>query len=554
MISEEVLRDLKKDTDALKERILKKQNKTIRMISELDNILMFNSEIAIDLLEKKESPEENEKALDMIIEAMHRAITQLKETEKNDRELIREILTGIRKLMIVNGNSLTSFLDPTTVTRIRNRIAKALVRERYRKVLNTFLSLTTGVVKLIWKNVSKLLLLLIGRYKRIKELTGIEATPEDVTEHIAHLLKESEALFSKLPYIFQKLYENKPVVDNRLFVMRKKEIGELSKQYQNFKNGHPSKVMIFGETGSGKTSLLYFTQNMLLRNEKVINITFEHTIPDKNKLIGILAAGFNLPDCRTLDDLKRQLNLLPGPVYLICENLHNLYLKKMGGFEILQEFLLLMNHTQKKVFWIVSCNKYSWEYLQIVAGVKLHFTKVIDLGNLNAEEIENVIVKRQRISGYQVIYTPAPEDLVSKTYKKCKTPQAKQNYLHDRFYKRLAFASGGNLMVAMQLSLKAIEKVEKDYLIVNVAVKVDSNFLTTLSEESLFYLTALLQHGELCVEEYSIIFNTTIEQASLVVNSLTDKGILNENEGNYKIHPYLLRPIVQVLLNKNLLV
>ncbi len=553
IIKEEILQDLKKDVELIKERITRKQNKTIRNISELDNILVYNSEMAIEHLQKSDDKEEQLKAINMIVEAIQRVITLLNESEKNDTALVNEVTESMKKLAQVSGTSLTSFLDPETVSSIRNRITKAMAREQFRKVLFSGLTFLSKYVQIVWKFILRIFSMLLGRYHKIKEMAGIETVSEDVTEHIAHILRESELLFEKLPHIFQKLYENKPVADNRLFVMRKKEIESINKQYRNFKDSHAAKVMIYGETGSGKTSLLNFMRNNILKKERVIDITIDKTITTTSELVSIISQAFEIENVSNTSELAKHLNKLQEPVVLICENFHNLYLRTVGGFGLLNDFLLLMNQTQKKIFWIVTGNKYSWDYLQVVAEIKPHFTRVIDLGNLNAEEIENVITKRQRISGYQVKYRPSLADKEMKAFKKCKTPKDKQKFLAKKFFSRLATASGGNLMVAMQLSLQAIEKVEKDYLIVNADVKVDSSFLNALSEESFYVLTALLQHGVLSIKQTATIFNMKLDNATLIMNSLCDKSIILENEGHYKIHPYLFRPVVQVLTNKNLL-
>ncbi len=553
IIKEEILQDLSKDVESIKTRISSKQNKTIRNISEFDNILVFNSELAIEHLQKHENHEEHQKAINMIVEAINRVIALLNESEKNDRQLVEEVTENIKKLALVSGTSLTSFLDPATVSSIRSRITKAMAREQYRKVLFSGLSFVKKYIKIVWDFIFNILSLLMGRYHKIKEMAGIETASEDVHEHIAHLLRESELLFEKLPYIFQKLYENNPVTDNRLFVMRKKEIEAINNQYNNFKNSHPAKVMVYGETGSGKTSLLNFMRNMVFKKEKVVSVTIDRTILSEVELTEVLTKAFELENISNLSELANQLLKLEQKIVLICENFNNLYLRTVDGFKLLNDFILLMNRTQKNVFWIVTGNKYSWDYLQVVSNVKPHFTKVIDLGNLNVEEIKNVITKRQRISGYQVIYTPSEDDVNSKAYKKCKSSKEKQNYLEQKFFTRLAAASGGNLMVAMQLSLQAIQKVEKDYLIVSSGVKVDSAFLNALSEESLFVLTALLQHGVLTIKQTATIFNMKIETATLIINSLCDKSIIVDEDGHFKIHPYLFRPVVQILTTKNLL-
>lgn len=78
----------------------------------------------------------------------------------------------------------------------------------------------------------------------------------------------------------------------------------------------------------------------------------------------------------------------------------------------------LMSRTSKRVFWVGSYTIHSWEYLKKTVGTSEHFIKEIQLAKFNGETLDEVIFKRNNLSGYKIKFEPSRESRNSKSFQK----------------------------------------------------------------------------------------------------------------------------------------
>ena len=79
--------------------------------------------------------------------------------------------------------------------------------------------------------------------------------------------------FKTLPFVYQRLFEIKPLEDKRFYFGRDLEMKELSKAFNNWQSGKFSPTVIVGEKGSGSTTLInFFTENLSDRLIKLLGV------------------------------------------------------------------------------------------------------------------------------------------------------------------------------------------------------------------------------------------------------------------------------------------
>jgi hypothetical protein len=266
-----------------------------------------------------------------------------------------------------------------------------------------------------------------------------------------------------------------------------------------------------------------------------------------------LSDAFKSEQVTTFEELERLIQDLEGRTIFKFENIQNLFIRTVNGFDFLEKFLLFISKTQSKILWIISCSLYGWEYLDKVLKISKFFSKVIYLETQSTVEMENTILKRHRVSGYNFSFE-VPEDVKKlKKFKKLKTEYEKNEFLKERFFKQLAELSVGNIRVSILFWLSAIHKIEKDKLILSSKIEFDHTFLYSLPAEDFFTLAAIIQHENLLTADHARVFNQSLQKSDLLLNRLFNVGLLQQNERGYYIHPFLYRPVVRALKSKNML-
>ena len=113
--------------------------------------------------------------------------------------------------------------------------------------------------------------------------------------------------------------------------------------------------------------------------------------------------------------------------------------------------------------------------------------------------------------------------------------------------------SSGNITIAILYWLLSVKQIKNDKLTLSPAFEFDFSFLQQMHIEDLLTFAALLQHETLSAIEHSQVFRQDLQKSQLSLNRLMNKGILVKTEEGYKIHYFLYRPIVRILLNKNIM-
>ena len=172
---------------------------------------------------------------------------------------------------------------------------------------------------------------------------------------------------------------------------------------------------------------------------------------------------------------------------------------------------------------------------------------------MNDENIEQLIERRHKASGYGLNFMTSAKFDRNRSYRKLKSDDDRQVFLRNYFFKNLAEDSNGNIKVAMQLWLSAINKVEDEDIYINTELNSDYRILQNLTNDENFTLAAFVQHEYLTVKEHAKIFHQSEEISELMINRLYKKGILDLIKNNYVINTFIYRPIIKNLTLKNIL-
>lgn len=523
-----------------------------RKISSIDQIVEYNLEAAIDMLDP-ESSNESGQAHKVAVSGLERTLSNLDNINDDLNTFLNNATIKIAEIASDLQQDIQKLGDNEHILQLKIRIARAQTKEQLIKFRTIIWQYIKTLIPKIWRITLKAIRRIRTSYRKVQKLSGLASVADQNEYAIFDFISEYKNKFKRLPFIYQRLFNTEPLDDQRFFIGRDKQFNKIKSAFERFKSGQPASIAIIGEKGNGKTSLVYFATQDVLAGQKIHSIDFQRSVYNEEELIQFLKEAFSIKNVISFEALIEELNKIEDKHILILENLHNLFLRTIDGFKAIERLFLMMSKLQEKFFWLITSGLYGWEYLDKVINISDYFHHIIELTSLDDGDIRQLIEMRHKASGYGLKFMTSEKFNRNRSYRKIKSENDKQAFLSDYFFKNLAEDSNGNIKVAMQLWLSAIDKIEEEDIYINMEFYFDHQILLNLTHDENFTLAAFIQHEYLTIKEHAKIFHQSEETSDLMINHLHKKGILDLNGNNYVINTLIYRPIIKNLKFKNIL-
>jgi hypothetical protein len=518
-------------------------------LTEIDHISDFNVESALNLLE---SENDIEKSKTIAVEGLDRAVKKVFEI-KNRLDNLSIIFDSELSSAASDFNSdLKSLTQTEKIFNIKLNLAKAKALERSKQVRKK-------VIQNIKNALPQLLLLAKKGYgitkesfQKARELIGLAPTAKVIASEVSDYLAETQIAIHRLPFVYQRLFEVKPLNDARFFFGRESELSKLNKALTNWEKEKFASTIIVGEKGSGATSLINFFIGNNAEQYEIIKSSLLEPIPDQGSFFNFLSGILKVEKFKSVKEIIEYLNTLPAKKIIIVENLQRLFLRRVDGFIVLKTFFEIMSKTNKNIFWISTSTIYGWIYLDKTIQAFDYFGYVINLTKLNDEQITSLVSKRHRVSGYNIEYLADDEIQKSKTFKKL-SDEEKQPYVKKKYFEELNKFAQSNISLALIFWLRSAKEIINDEIKIGSPPDLDYSFLSNLSNDKVFALSVLLLHDGLREEDYANIFDVSLDKSRLLFLLMHDDGIIVKQNNLYMINPLLYRQIVGLLKSKNII-
>ena len=530
-----------------------KTEKIIRNISEIDQIVEYNIDAALNLLEKDREEVPIGKIINVEIEGLERAgnhieniIKQFEEIQNFSREKLHTITRDFE-------TALDDLTDNEKILELKIKLARAKTKEKINKYRNLIWKSLIRAVPAGLSFVKNLLKRLYDRYTKLRKIAGLEPAPDRIEYALTKYLNETTESIESLPYVYQRLFRIEPLTDIRFFEGHFTELEELKASFNAWQNGENSSTALIGEKGSGKTTLLNFAKEKFYQNFPVVKYNFNETIYSTDELFSNLKDIFDFDNINNLDDLEEIILRDSKKQIIIIENLHNLFIRTVDGFNALERFLLFILRTCKKIYWVATCSIYSWHYLDKILNISKFFQRSVTLKNLSHEDIEKIILKRHQISGFELEFSQPEKLNKHRKFKKLRTEETRQLFLKDILLDNINTLAGGNITAALLFWLRSIIEVRKEKIVLTPEINFDYSFLYKLSEEELFSLSAIILHEAITIDQHAKVFHQDLKNSTLLLKRMLNSGILIEKGSGFQVHPFLYKLVVNMLKSKNIL-
>jgi len=388
-----------------------------------------------------------------------------------------------------------------------------------------------------------------NKYFNLRNLLGISYEKEPISTELSNYLSFTRQAIGRLPVMYQKLFENSPLTDERFFIPREYEMEQLVAAQESWRNGNFAPTCLVGEQGSGATTIFNFFTSSFRGELEVGHHIVTETKHEEKEFLDFFRLVFPDFEFERLDELIEQINRTAKRKIVILENIHHFFIRKNGAFGNLFRLFRLMSQTNHHIFWVCSCFVYSWKLLDYTLNISGYFAHVVHFELMTDELVREAILKRHKVSGFKLHFLEPEHFIPRRGYYKL-TDAGKQQSLTELLFHELWQHAQGNITLAFIFWLRAIVRVSDDTLFIQQK-QLRFSFLNSLKTDELTTLHGILVHGGLTLEEHSAVFNSGPEDSRRRLMVLVDDGLLEFRENKYVINPLLYRPLVSQLKSLN---
>ena len=391
-------------------------------------------------------------------------------------------------------------------------------------------------------------------YRRLLEGIGWEYARDRKVERVRRREYLSEELNvdlreKELPLIYQRLFRLEPVDDARFLVGRDLELSALQEVRDRWLRGRSVAVLMTGERGSGKTSLLNCGIAQVFSDCEVVRGNFDTRIRTAEELQSFLRNRLSLaPDA----DLRQALT--ERKRVIAFEETERCFLRESGGFDGIRELLTLVSDTYQSTLWILSMNVVAFELLDATVGMGKCFSHRINAMAVDASDLESAIRLRHNFSGLRLQFSEIAvrNDIRNKLQRLA----GLEDSADEIFFASIYQLSGGVFRSAFELWQAQIERSEAGILHMKYPQPPNySQLLKAIDHDDTFTLHAILQHGSITAAEHAAIFRTTEAESMRRLDHLIDREILQQDPhfGGFRVRPAAGNFVRMALHGQNLI-
>lgn len=352
----------------------------------------------------------------------------------------------------------------------------------------------------------------------------------------------------ELPALYRHLFSPDPVKEVRFLVGRGEELAALADARARWEAGHAAAVVVTGERGSGKTSLINCALQGALAGLPLSRGEFGERVLDAATLRAKVAEIVDVADPA---DLERELGASRRVV--VIEELERTFLRHIGRYEAVRALGRLINTTSETVLWVVVVNQVAFRFLDASIGLGQRFSHRLNAGTATADDLRSAVMGRHELTGLRLRFESPPEPGLSQ---RLQTRLGRRADPERAFFQVAARQSGGVYRTAFNIWLGHLEPIRDREVRVKAPVVRDlAPIIADLQLTDLFSLVAMLQHGSLTEEEHATVFQLPSDESHAQIDELVARDIVAPDPGRpgFRVRPEAMAVVQEALFRRNLL-
>ncbi|MEW5975093.1 MAG: ATP-binding protein [Acidobacteriota bacterium] len=349
-----------------------------------------------------------------------------------------------------------------------------------------------------------------------------------------------------IPAIYRRLFRYEAIQDPRFLVGREEEMNAVSQARNLWERGRSVSVIIVGERGSGKTSLINCAQEQCLKGLEIVRGEFGRRLLSEADLHVFLGHLLGVADISQLEPHLKERR----PV-IILEELERSFLRQVGHYGAIRALQRVIAATCSSAFWMLAINQVAFRFLDASVRLGDSFSHRVNAATATSESLRQAILLRHNLSGLRLHFAAPPD-----TSRWPARVLRREVAAEDVFFERLTSESGGVFRTAFEIWLSHISSADAGVVRMKPLLPVDlSPVINALDTGALFTLVAILQHGGLTAEEHSRIFQVLPASSQAQLDELLAREIIEPDPGRdgLRVRPEAGRVVQEALYRRNLL-
>jgi hypothetical protein len=197
----------------------------------------------------------------------------------------------------------------------------------------------------------------------------------------------------------------------------------------------------------------------------------------------------------------------------------------------------MMERSSENILWILLMNKPAATLLDTAVQISDYFTDTIEMNPMTPEEIEQMIMSRHKVSGFEIFFRE-PE---IRYLDRIQHPWASGDAIrHPRkeFFERLGRLSGGNPLLGLLYWLECVhlDPADKSRVLVDALPSAEIPLTEHLSMQKKLLLATLVQHTALTAPRLSRILRVDLDEVRTELNHLRRQGFVELVTGTTTYH------------------
>ncbi len=303
-------------------------------------------------------------------------------------------------------------------------------------------------------------------------------------------------------------------------------------------------VAVLGDRGSG-LDCLPDEVRAIVTDVRVLRVPRRTT--SEHELVAWLSEALGYPGLDATA-LERAIQADRGKAILLLD-VHNLLLRRVGGFGALRALVDLLEVTSDAWFWVCAFPLPTWRYLKGTPGaVDLGvFRNVLRVGPASTGDLEGWLLPPLAAAGLRPSF-----DVLAAGLGDADDPRVAAR-ARDAYFRLLEDISQGRPLVARRIWATSHRGAATSGVVEHVPPSLPaSQRLTPLGDDDLFLLTALAIHGEVTVAELASVLNRPEGSVQAACRRLDALDVVAGDEATdrYDIDPLAHPQVLRVLRHR----
>ncbi len=352
-----------------------------------------------------------------------------------------------------------------------------------------------------------------------------------------------------LPTIYRHLFRFEAVQDPRFLIGREQELAAIAEARSLWEAGRPVAVIVIGQRGSGKTSLLNCALKRNLGDLELIRDEFSQRVTTEHELRGFLASSFAVREPESLEQFLKEKRRV-----VMLEEGERTFLRRVGGYEAVRALQRLIAATCSGTLWILAINQVAFQFLNAAVQLGSTFSHRIGAGSVEQDNLKQAMMVRHNLSGLRLQFRPPVTPLI--WFDRVRYGIQGQTDPQQLFFDALTRESAGIYRSAFEMWLGQIDMVQAGIMHMKPWSAPDlTPIIDDLDLDDLFSLAAILQHGSLEPREHASVFQQDLSVSRSQLDELLAREVIEVDplKPGLRIRPEATRVVKEALYRRNLI-